>query len=860
MPPALDRLLASPSALRLLRSIVTAPELPACHTTIHSCAAKSTAAKRRAYSKDHAVSVNRKWRRWNEQKALVSDRERVLKALLDDDVPAKVERTPTAEPTEQLDTWPNDTDEPAEDRDEAWAAKLAHHERTDGLRGIQALWNARRKAGYRLPVGNTANAQFLWGTFARHPKLVLYVIDHAVELQQETGETYPHLYSSIMGYWLLRKPTDALEYHHQMLVRLRLRELPLRELARSVRNYGHTAQEALLYIYRNSNERDLYDDIVPRLIDCGNIVMARRWHHLCTFRDDLPSSSFAAHPAVQIFTAESSTLSNPHVRFDKAKRENPKLNKDLMRRLLGRDTAPVRFEDSFTARMFATRTIQIESIIKGLTMVGVNEIGPQAVSAMAWRTQPMSDLPQRFAELRAAGIALQGSVFSLALEKFSTERRWDLVRSMLESDQHPDVYGDADTQRSLLIYYLDQKDLRQAQCTLAILTLFYNDASRESWNLLLQLRIKHSRPQDVFNTLLEMRSHGTTLSSASIGSVRDMLARRQRGHRPSSRRGFDDLRFVTRFYIIALEAGMARIPPETWYEIIRRFGMQGRFRELKRLLLWLLCWYAPRHTSEFPDLPRSPFFDDATNKLRRRYPANKQHYYNFSSNVYQKDSDLHPIRKLFPPSLQQGIVVWGFRTSLLRTAPLEQSILGSIAAKRHHRHSLLRRGIIKRLNWNVGLKLLVQLRDLGLHVHRHTVTKALQAQFVNLFGYGHSRIKANRIMEQANTASYADYVREANEIWGSPLLTEPQKLGFGKLGAHLWHPRFKRRVARKDEVSLKQAIREQWEHPHEVANKTEVEHKHEHEHEHEHELVHNPALDELQKVADAHAKAKAKKR
>ncbi|KAF2622876.1 hypothetical protein BU25DRAFT_414862 [Macroventuria anomochaeta] len=862
MPPALDRLLASPSALKLLRSIVTAPELPACHTTIQCCAAKSIAAKSRTYAKSHGVSTNRKWKRWNEQKAIVSERETVLKALLGDDVPAEIDSTP-AQPPEQFGLlrdddklvesqdekplqefgFPRDDEEhSAEGQDETWAAKLAHHERLDGLRGVQAVWNARRKEGYRLPVENSAHAQSLWGTFARHPQLVQAVIEHAAELQQEKGETYPRVYSLIMGYWLVRKPTDALEYHHQMLVKLRPRTLPLRELARSTRNYGHTALEALLYIYRNSNERDLYGEIVPRLIDCGNIKMARRWHNLCTFRDDLPSESLAAHPVIQIFTAESSALSNPNVRFDKTKRENPNLNKDLMRRLLGRDTAPVRFEDSFTARMFATRTVQTESIIKGLAMVGVNEIGPQAVSALAWRTQPITDLPRRFGELRAAGIALQGSVFSLALEKFAMERKWDLVHSILESDQHPDVYGDADTQRSLLTYYLEQKDLKQAQRTLAILTLFHNDASRESWNLLLQLRIGRSTPRDVFNTLLEMRSHGLTVSSVTMASVRDMLSRRQRGHRPSSRRGFDDLRFVTRFYIAALETGMARVPPEAWHEIIRRFGMQSRFRELKRLLLWLLSWYAPQHSSEFADLPRSTFFDDATNKLRRSYPINR-HYYNFPADVTQEQDERHPVRALFPPSFQQGILVWGFRASLLRAAPLEQSILGSIAAKRHHRRNLLRKGILKRLNWNVGLKLLVQLRDLNVHIHPHTVTKALQAQFINLFGHGHSRIKANRIMEQSNTTPYAEYVREVNRVWGSPLLTEPHKLGFGKLDGHLWHPRLRRRADRKKEVSLKQAMGEQWGYGRKIVKK-------------EHGHGDGDALEELAEVVDAHAKGK----
>jgi hypothetical protein len=762
-----------------------------------------------------------------------------LKALLEEDAPIK--STPDA----KVDDTNENLQESVGDVDAKWAARLAHHERLDGRRGIQAVWNARRKEGYRLPTAETADADFLWGTFSRHPKLVPDVLDHAVELYQESGETFPHLYRLVMGYWLTRSPTDAREYHHQMLVELRLRKLPLRELARSAQRYGDTALEVLLDIYRNSNERDLYDEIVPLLVDSGNIVMARRWHNLCTLREDLPSESVASNPAVQIFTAESAALSNPNIHFDKSKRENPKINKHLMHRLLGRDTAPVRFEDSFTARMFATRTIAVDSIIKGLTMVGVNEIGPQAVSAMAWRTQPVTELPRRFEDLRAAGVALQGCVFSLALEKFAMEQKWDLVRSILESDQHPDVYGQADTQRSLLDYYLGQEDWTQAQRTLAILTLFHNNPSRESWNLLLQLRIKRSGGQDVFNTLLEMRSHGISLSNDTMIAVKGMLATRQRGHRPSARAGFDDLRFVTRFYMVALEAGMARVPPRAWREIIRRFGMQYRFRELKRLLLWLLCWYAPLHSTEFAHLPRSPFLLGATRQLQKTYWSS-DNYFHFPNNIHQENSEQHPVRILFPPSLLQGILVWGFRAGGLPNAHLEQSFIGSPAAKRHHRRSLLRKDILRRLDWTAGLKLVVQLRDLGVRVHEHTITKALQAQLVNLFGHGHSRIKANRILEQTNKTPYAEYVREANTIWGTPLLTEPQELRISTLGGHSWHPRFKRRVARKGYISLKQTMRDEWAHGDTEADADADVH------------TGNPALDELQRVADAQKEASKK--
>ncbi|KAF3011148.1 hypothetical protein E8E13_011473 [Curvularia kusanoi] len=816
MPPALDRLLASPSALRLLRSLVTAPELPVHHTAAQCCATKSTTAQRRTYAKRHAPRVAQQWRQWSEQDAIVSERKNELESLRNGKPTADV-ASRQVKPTEGFDFLNDilggeeiekDQDILEENPDELWATRLARQERLEGLQGIWWLWHARRREGYRLPTENSANAQYIWGTFARHPKLVPYVIEHAAELMQEKGETYPRVYSVVMGYWLARGPAQALEYHHQMLLKLRLTKLPLRELAQSVQNYGKAAQEALLDIYRNSNERDLYNEVVPRLIECKNINMARRWHNLCTFRNDLPSGSYEAHPVIQLFTAEGAALTNPNPRLDELKR-GLHINQRLMQRLLGRDTAPVRFEDAFTARMFATRTVQTESIIKGLTLVGVNEIGPLAVSAMARRTQPITDLPVRFEELRAAGIALQGSVFSLALEKFAMEKNWELVQSMLDSDQHPDVFGDADTQRSLLHYYLEKEDLQQAQRTLAILTLFHNDPGREAWNLLLQLCFTKHRPENAFNTMLKMRGLGISLSKLSMVLARKTLVQRQRGHRPQQLRSFDDLRFVTRFYVTALEGGIGRVPPEAWHEIIRRFGMQGRFRELKRLLLWLLSWYAPRHSPEFADLPRASSFDDVTNMLQHSH-SDKPHYFNSPVDMPQRADQSHPIRTLFPPSLQQGILVWGFRSSLLRAASLEQSMFAAPASKLHHRRSLMRKGILKRSNWDVGLRLLVQLRDLNVHIHEHTVTKTLQAVFINLFGHGHSRIKANRIMERSNTIPYVEYVRGVNEAWGKPLLTEPQLLERSKLMNVLWHPRFRRRVHKKGTISLRHTMGEEW--------------------------------------------------
>lgn len=795
MPPALDRLLASPSALRLLRLIVTTSELPAiCSTAARCC---NPVASRRNYSSNRTSKP--KWRRWQDAQQEVVIRDKVRRLLEADGMTGSQEST--------LDTPEHGT--LSEDRgkgdDASWAATLALRERLQRLQGVKSTWRDCRQRGYCLPVDDTPDAEYLWATFIKHPELVLSVIEHAAEMLHETGKTYPRLYELIMGTWLLRGPRHALEYHHKMLVKLNLRKLPLRELAILGRStFSPPAYEALMDIYRNSNERDLYDDIIPSLIEKGHIRMARRWHMLCTFRNDMPSESVARHPLVNIFTAEAATISKTELHFEtkntpkKPRQQIGTYNKELMQRLLGRDTAPVRFEDSFCARMFATRTFPPGSIIQGLAMVGVNEIGPQAVLAMALRTQPIEDLPQRFEELKAAGITLQGCVFSVALEQFVMEQRWQLVRSMLESDQHPDVFGDAEVQRALLEHYLDREDFIQAQRTLAILSLFHNDSSAASWNMLLQVYIKRSGPQHVMEVLQDMRTRGVMVSLESIAAIKGLLRPRQPGHKPgrSAHGKFDDLRFVTRVFMTILESGTGAISPSAWREIICRFGMLGRIRELRRLLLWLLSWYAPRSNVQFTTLPESPFRQPALKKLRATYPESNQ-YFHFPAMVTQRQNSFHPLRRLFQPSLQQALIIWGFRAGLLANSRLEQSMLGSTLEKKHYRRQLLQRQILNRLDWSIGLKTVVQIRDLGVDVHQRTVLKALQMQFIVMFGRGRSKKKENRLMEKANSTPYAVYVEEVNKIWGSQLLKEPQTFGTDALHEEMWHPRLRRKANRR---------------------------------------------------------------
>ncbi|KAJ4290515.1 hypothetical protein N0V90_010732 [Kalmusia sp. IMI 367209] len=791
MPPALDRLLASPSALRLLRSIVSAPGPPT--VCLHAAKCQSCTFPHRNYSSNESSRplTPKKWRRWKQESCRLIGKENGTQGVQGESQIAHVG---------------------------ALAERLQQEERRRATDGICEVWTARSHLD--LPTADTTEAEFLWGTFIKDSRLVIQVIDYAADLRARTAQVYPHLYELCMSYWLRQHqyPRQALAYHHHMRRKLHLQKLPLRHLARMNRErLTPKMYNVLMEIYQSSNETDLYDEVVPILCVRGLDVMAHRWHIACVLKGDLPSCETAALPKIQRFIAEDATSAHPRVRLTAAiagssRHGEPGMDQDLLRRLHGQDTAPVRFEDSFCARMFATRALPPESVIKGLSMVGVNEIGPLAVRAMASRTEPIYGLPDRFEELRAAGIALQGCVFSVALEKFAKEEQFALVRSMLESDQHPEVYDDGKLQKKLLDFYLEQQDWSQAHRTLAILSLFHKNKATEAWNLLLQAHIRRVEPEFIFRTLRNMAQEKVIVSRESILMLKGCLRHRRQTRKPVrvnaprvDLKNFDDLRFVARMFIMILESGIGEIPPDQWREILRRYGMTGRVRELRRLVHWLFCWYAPRGSTLLTNIRKPKFLLPITEMLRTSNPTRTPDWNPLTS--MSQTNRHHPLRQLFPNSFQQALIVWGFRAGLLPEAPTEQSIFSGPAAKKHFRRRLIRNGTLAPKDWSIGLRTLLELRHLNLLVTTNTVVKALQMVFLNLFGRKRPSTRDNRRMKAANTITYPEYVRTVNALWGRPLLPEPQLYGNSRTHALMWHPRFDRIVHRRSHIKLSDIVR-----------------------------------------------------
>ncbi|KAF2201156.1 hypothetical protein GQ43DRAFT_440841 [Delitschia confertaspora ATCC 74209] len=789
MPRALDRLVASPSALRLLRSIVDAPELPVIWIPALSCC-PTTASQRRWEATYTKARPNRlfKGQKRIHGLNLASDHSRSLDIEYESAVNHPVGATPRRV---------DNPDEP--NKILLWTELLQYQYRVHGLEGIRYIWRGMVKRDIGIPT-STPEARILWGTLIKHRGIVEQVLAHAIHTYKTTGRFYPTLYEDCIGYWLSRRPTLALKCHEVLVSKLPLKRLPLQNLA-ALATKDANSLKTFSKIYQSSVERNVYDHIVLALCDKGEVLQARRWHLMCFERNDRPSSEARSHPMVRKFIAEYNAFAHPVTVQHSAKDGEtdikhttytnsegvprvPKYNQELMRRLMNREIGNVRYDDSFCARLFATRAFPVSSIIKGLRLVGVSEIGSQALRELALRAEPVSELPWLLKQLEDVGVSVRSSVFSLALEKFTKEKNFRLVRSLLASDQHPDVLEDAETQAKLLSYYLEQGDWEQAHRTLAILTLFHNDVKTESWNLMLQARIKQVDPGRITQILQEMHQNQVTITKETVLAIRNMLRRRQPGRRPVTHRGghFDDLRFVSRTLMTILESGMGYVSPWLWREILRRFGMFGRLRELRRLVHWLLQWYAIRDGTSFSKLPKSEFLDAATARLRKEHKSPKL-YFNIPHWLSQKNR-IHPLRQLFSPAWQQGLVIWGFRAGLLSNTPLEQSLFTGVATNPRYRSRLLRKGLLNRISWTYGLRLLVELRDAGVLVQPYTVIQACKMMFMVMFGAGRSHKRANRIVEDVNRVPYHVYVREINRIWGRALFKEPESIVQRRLGTY----------------------------------------------------------------------------
>lgn len=651
---------------------------------------------------------------------------------------------------------------------EAWSQILQYRERVDGFKGVSDVWDGMRRRGINLPVEGELAGVF-WTTFLHaaiverqnpvHKRLLREVYGHAEDLKAAGYGHYRSLHKLLVGRFLRETPGSVKDVGPEYEWHLRCHNdgfYPKHALVELVEDVFQSRTRGLVFnrfrkIYKDHGERNLYDLCMPLVFkhaanDEPTII---RWHNFFVWHKDMPSTDMQTYRSIQYLLGsqklkhriEPGDLANAFAadRGDPAKSIYPSLSRASMNSLVGdvHGIKPKAISDKFCARMFATHAFPLEAIIRGIAMLGTEALGPTAMRELAVRSASLETFKKRLADVQDAGMEIVPSIYTRLLTQVANNSQHDLFQALLDSDQHPESYDDQHMQEALLTEFLDSKNLEQAHLTLMGLSQADFEMADRAWNRLFQHYIQNQDHAEIVRIFNQMCSEQMEISRRTLNFLtKYLLAERSPGKRPmvSSRSpdgAFVSIDFVTNAHMYAVERGTT-IHPTRWIEILKRYGMSGNINGLARLAPWLAEKYPAHH--------KDVYYTHDGNKLRREI------------------SKKSPQASILNPVMLRAFVLWGFKHAAARDKLQTRNIGGAVAAS-FGVHEL----------WARGLVLLLQLKELGVHVQTVDVRRALEEILWILFGPAVTKRNDNLEAMRNNKLTLEHYIEHANELWDEPI-------------------------------------------------------------------------------------------
>ena len=646
-----------------------------------------------------------------------------------------------------------------------WAEILNIRHRTDGMKGVEAVWKGMRRRGVDIPL-NGEVADILWKAFIqatiRSPTSwdpagensgalnTEKVFAYARDLKERSACEYPALYKLIVGQWLRVDPGIAAQWHHRLVAANFGRADSFLDTLDDLMTAGAPAQAFRQFfrpLYQQVERRDLYDTVLSHAFK-HELSQERiiRYHKFLLYWGDWPSESFVQDSRISnLFRLvedqdyrKLSKQQGPKKPEGSASKPYVTFNREMMNTIVGdvHDIKPKEISDTFCARMFATRAFSIGWVIKGLALFGAERLGPLATREMAIRAGSPKGFRDALAELKEASIEVGDAVFCRLAVRLAQDDNAELWQTLMESDQHPESYDDSRTQRDLLSLFQSQKMWSHIHLSLLAASIAGSRASLLNWNKLLQYYMQEKDYFATFSLLESMQSQRIPLTPFTIGQIRrHILPLRQRGKRPIKGLGpgfFEPSEFVARVYIYSTEMGT---PPNSvqWIEVLKRLGMNHQWKQLERVVLTLLT------PLEFPSADDGAFGDEKGEHLAR-------------------------LQEIFLPNMCKAIFIWGFRSASVR-----DQLRPSLEAESCDAYSASGRAPFSAPSnvetWAQGLHLLTRLRKAGLEFTDEDVCAVFIQRMWILFGPAYSTRAINHEARRVNQLSLAHYIRHANTVW-----------------------------------------------------------------------------------------------
>jgi len=648
---------------------------------------------------------------------------------------------------------------------ELWAFLLDYRTRKDGYEAVAVFVKAFRETGVRLKRYSEYRGGVL-GTFMeagfKNPLILSQIMGFTVErwitedslgrrgLATRRRRRGNGLYFRIMQHFLRNGlGAEALHWHDILSPHVSLPDNAFAELILSAARAGDL--NSLEKLYHHWKLYNVYSKIVPVLCGLNKYKDAVRWHFICLESGDLPSSSDNIRPLLQFLRVHSppdaqtisqslvereipfaSSLSEPQAKAI--------FSREVMNIMHGEtiNVPPIAYNDPLGARWFATSWISLDVAINTIHALGMTEIGPLSLQAIALRDPDPFSISSRIKQLKGLGISIGNSMFSKAVDSFSRNRNHEYLAGLLASDQHPDQLEDANLQENLLLEYTRAKDWTQYRRTLAIQALRSKGAKIEKKNIILRIHAARGDQRAVLETLADMNRDRIMVKTKSIPRIlRSILSHRTPGRRPVAKgdSAMIELKLATHVLRSIMMSG-SYVPTTSWREILRRLGMRGNTTELQSLSLFLAEWYITRRHTAFKPKFHVPFEAGTS-------------------------SQVDPLVNLFSARYQQAVVEWGF--------------IRGLNNMRYHASPQRLPDITS------GITLLKLLHQRGIEIDYAAVKRGIINRLVAYCGPGNSNVHHNRLArrklgihlgDRANTAWSLDQMRiQIDAALGGKFLT-----------------------------------------------------------------------------------------
>jgi hypothetical protein len=641
-----------------------------------------------------------------------------------------------------------------------WACLLDYRTRRYGPEAVRTYWAAVLDGRLELPVAGQFATKF-WSTFLnlgfQDEKVLLQICNYADQQLSATGKRWPALYRTIIQRMLLSgKGKEANKWHERLYEKHPPSAASFLDLCRLISHMG-ADMESLVYIYQKNNFRNVYSKIIPTLCKREEFLLAFKWHFFLLKHGDFPRTLKDVEPLIHFmaiyYVGKAKQITQSLVKagvpfsstLSVTEENTSKISREVMNLLHG-DVLQIpqtEYNDGLGARWFATRWVSLDLAMSAIHALGIQQIGPLSLQAIALRDPTAESVTRRLNQLQDLGIFIGSSKYSKAIEKFARAENQEFLDGLLKSDQHPDALEDVALQEELLVSYARLQDWSQYRRTLAI-RLIGSRSHVESENIILRSHLDIGDTSYVLASLRKMQVSGLPVMSNTISRILSRVLRQRRlGHRPVSspiRGRKDDLSLAITILRSLMEAG-SFVPTTSWREIIKRLGMLGRIEELSELCIFLASWYGPAN--------QDAIINPVTQPRLHRYEIPK---------IVPTSHPLHPLRILFGNKFQMAVVEWGIMYGLRAQKLRPRSV-------RHQRPAMPQ--------ITAGIDLLTKLHNYGVHIKRRQIWRAVVNRMIIYYGPGRSNRLRNRADRARNSLSLPQMARQIDEAVGHRLLSKP---------------------------------------------------------------------------------------